>query len=64
MILNAAAKAVEKQGVVGLIECFGWEMFLECPAAGQHGYWVDLDWPRHCFRVGLGGATLCIARQP
>ena len=64
MILNAAAKAVETQGVVGLVERFGWEVFLERPAAAQRGYWVDLNWPRCCFRLGLGGAILCVARLP
>lgn len=64
MILNAAAKAVDEQGVVGLIECFGWEAFLERPTVGQRGYWIDLDWSRCCFRLGLGGAILCVARLP
>lgn len=64
MILNAAAKAVETRGVVGLVERFGWEVFLERPTAGQRGYWIDPDWSRRCFRMGLGGAVLCVARLP
>lgn len=64
MFLNAAAKAVEQQGVVGLFERFGWEAFLERPASGQRGYWLDCDWPRGCLRIGLGGAVLCLARLP
>lgn len=64
MILNAAAKAVETQGVIGLVERFGWEVFLERPAEGQLGYWIDLDREHGCFRFGLGGAILCLARLP
>ena len=64
MILNAAVKAVETQGVVGLVERFGWEAFLERPTAGQLGYWIDLDWAHQCFRLGLGRAVLCLARLP
>lgn len=64
MIFNAVARAVEAQGVVGLGECFGWELFLERPTAEQRGYWFDFDWSRRCFRAGLGGAILCLARLP
>lgn len=64
MILNAAAKAVEAQGVVGLVEAFGWEVFLERPTEGQRGYWLDYERSQRWMRVGLGGAVLCVTRLP
>lgn len=64
MMFKTAARVVEAQGVVGLFEYLGWEVFLERPQPWQRGYWVQTDWPTQCLRIGIGGAMVCVARLP
>jgi len=65
MILETTmARVFARDGVIALLGCLGWEVFLEEPTPWQRGYWMDAWWPGRWVRIGLGGAILCIARLP